>query len=314
MTTALSWDDDIGEDFLPRFQEGSSPQHLLVTLLGDYWLMHEEHLPSASLVKLMAEFGVSDVSARSALSRLQRRGVLESSKSGRRTYYGLNRLAARRIFDGARRIVAFGTPEPWDGAWTIIAFSLPEARRDTRHLLRANLRWLGFAPLYDGVWVSPTAAPDAASQALADLNVETATVFTATGVDGNGGLRAPIEAWDLGELRPIYDEFVHECDQLLGVINKGSVTPARALVARTSLMDTYRRFPALDPELPLELMPSDWPRPVARARFHEAFDVLAPLAEIRVRQIVAEFDEPLSRLAQCYSTATLLKGTGMPAD
>ncbi|HEY3240474.1 MAG TPA: hypothetical protein VGL92_12965, partial [Acidimicrobiia bacterium] len=55
-----------------------SPRHLLLTLLGDYWFGRTEHLPSAALVRLLEEFGVSATAARTALSRLARRGLLES--------------------------------------------------------------------------------------------------------------------------------------------------------------------------------------------------------------------------------------------
>src|SRR5690242_729440 len=73
---------------LPRAQAGGRPQHLLVTMLGDYWFERREHLPSAALVDLLAEFDISEAGARAALSRLARRGLLESSKRGRHTAYG----------------------------------------------------------------------------------------------------------------------------------------------------------------------------------------------------------------------------------
>src|SRR5215472_7508770 len=44
------------------------PPRLLLTLLGDYWWRRTEPLPSAALVALLAEFGVSDSAARAALS------------------------------------------------------------------------------------------------------------------------------------------------------------------------------------------------------------------------------------------------------
>src|SRR5690349_16422581 len=40
------------------------PPRLLLTLLGDYWWRRTEPLPSAALVALLAEFGVSDSAAR----------------------------------------------------------------------------------------------------------------------------------------------------------------------------------------------------------------------------------------------------------
>src|SRR5208282_1865295 len=39
------------------------PPRLLLTLLGDYWWQQTESLPSAALVALLAEFGVSDSAA-----------------------------------------------------------------------------------------------------------------------------------------------------------------------------------------------------------------------------------------------------------
>jgi PaaX-like protein len=45
------------------------PPRLLLTLLGDYWWQRTEPLPSAAIVALLAEFGVSDSAARAALSR-----------------------------------------------------------------------------------------------------------------------------------------------------------------------------------------------------------------------------------------------------
>jgi phenylacetic acid degradation operon negative regulatory protein len=305
-------EEEFGAD-LPRSQAGGSPQHLLVTLLGDYWLMREEHLPSAALVAMIKEFGVSEVGARAALSRLGRRGVLESSKVGRRTFYGLNRDVARRVVTGASRIMSFGANDTWAGLWTVVTYSLPEGRRDTRHVLRSRLRWMGFAPLYDGVWVSPTADPMVASQALAELGVDTATVLSAT----NGGLpgigRAPIDAWDLDELRATYEQFLNRCKQMLVLLQRGDTTTTEALRARTSLMDTYRRFPGLDPELPLELMPRNWPRSAARRQFIEVYDGLVPLAEVRVREIIAAFDPQLAALARCYTSTEILAGTAVPA-
>src|SRR5689334_14239996 len=46
------------------------PSRLLLTLLADYWWQQNEPLPSAVLVALLSEFGISDTSARAVLSRL----------------------------------------------------------------------------------------------------------------------------------------------------------------------------------------------------------------------------------------------------
>src|SRR6201987_5109280 len=140
------------------------PPRLLLTLLGASGWQRPEPLPSAAIVALLAEFGVSDSAARAALSRLTRNGLLLTSRHGRRTYLHLSARAADVLDDGGRRIFSFGRrPAPWDGMWSLVAFSIPEEHRAARDELRKALRWLGFAPLYDGLWVSP---PDHAGEVI----------------------------------------------------------------------------------------------------------------------------------------------------
>ena len=156
------------------------PPRLLLTLLGDYWWRRTEPLPSAALVALLAEFGVSDSAARAALSRLTRNKLLVTSKSGRRTVVRLSERAARVLDDGGNQIFSFGrTSRPWDGMWSLVAFSIPEQNRAARDLLRKQLRWLGFAPLYDGLWVAPRDRALEVINQLAGLGITTATAFRA---------------------------------------------------------------------------------------------------------------------------------------
>ena len=264
------------------------PPRLLLTLLGDYWWRRTEPLPSAGIVALLGEFGVSDSAARAALSRLTRNGLLIGSKQGRRTYHRLSARAAEVLDEGARRIFSFGrTARPWDGMWSIVAFSVPERDRSTRHALRERLRWLGFAPLYDGLWVAPWDHGAEIAAQLADLGVDTATVFRAATVPGARAARLPQHAWDLEDLQRRYDDFITGAARLGDRIHAGAVSPVDALVARTYVMDRWRAFPALDPELPDELLPPRWPRTRARRLFITTYDLLGPLAVHRVRHIIA---------------------------
>lgn len=289
---------------LPRAQSGSAPQHLLTTLIGDYWFGRSEHLPSAALVRLLEEFGITTLAARAALSRLTLRGLLESSKVGRRTYYGLTPRAAAVLADGEKRIMSFGLEEDdWDGQWTIVGFSVPEERRDLRHAVRSHLRWLGFAPLYDGMWVSPRASIEQTNAALADLGVENATAFRGSHVPG-ACARPPEAAWDVAELDADYRAFIGWCHPLLDRVNGGRIGPAEALIARTRTMDTWRSFPGKDPRLPPSLLPANWPRTAAREAFVAVYDTLGPLAELRVRQIVAEFAPEAAPLVSHHTSSS----------
>lgn len=291
----LAVDSADGPLALPRSQVGSPPQHLLTTLLGDYWYRPTEHLPSGALVRLAEEFGVTAIGARAALSRLSRRGTLETSKVGRHTFYGLTPIARHALGVGARRIVSFGQSEkPWDGRWTIVAFSLPENQRDVRHTLRGRLRWLGYAALYDGMWISARADCEQTLSQLRELGVSTATVLRVDEPTEVEQLRSPIEAWDLDGLRARYDEFIARHAPVLSAARAGTIGPREALMARTQVMENYAAFGGRDPDLPGRLLPPDWPGGHAREIFGEIYDALGPLAEMRVRQVVSAFDVSLA--------------------
>lgn len=280
---------------LPRTRQGSPPS-LLLTLLGDYWWGREEHLPSAALVELLADFGVSDVAARAALSRSVKHGLLSSTRSGRNTYYSMTPRAQQVMREGAIRIISFGHDEPddWDGRWSVVAFSVPEANRSAREALRVRLRWLGFAPLYDALWVSPHARHEEALAELARLGVSAATAFVATAPEVATGTVAPETAWDLDALAAMYQDFVSEWEPTHAALGAGELPPADALIRRTEIMDAWRAFPGLDPQLPRRLLPADWPRPRARELFIDTYERLGVPASERVREVIARYAPDLA--------------------
>jgi phenylacetic acid degradation operon negative regulatory protein len=306
-------DEDVPQPWTTPGPVAQRPPRLLLTLLGDYWWQRTESLPSAAIVGLLAEFGVSDSAARAALSRLTRNGLLVTSRSGRRTFVRLSRRAADVLDDGGRRIFSFGaTPAPWDGMWSLVAFSIPEEHRSARDELRKELRWLGFAPLYDGLWVCPRDHAGDVMARLKDLGISTATAFRATALPADGvgttlvTADIPARAWDLAGLRDRYQEFTEFAGLLRDQTVAGEITTADALIARTRVMNEWRAFPAMDPDLPYELLPPAWPRAAARDLFITCSDLLGPLAARRVRQIIARYSPELAGRAAYHSSQLTL--------
>lgn len=285
----------------------SSPNRLLLTLLGDYWWRRSEHLPSAALVALLNEFGVSSVAARAALSRLVHHDLLVISKHGRHTFYGLSKRAAQVLDDGTRRIFSFGKGNhAWDGKWSLVAFSIPEEQRKLRHVLRDRLRWLGFALFYDGLWISPHDRLSDVGSQLAELSISAVTMFRANIAAGTPEAGLPQHAWDLDALCTQYQQFIAEVQPVRTRIKRGDISPTDALIARTRIMDTWRRFPAADPDLPDVLLPPDWPRALARQLFIETYDALGPLAQHRIQHIIARYAPELAQYASYHNSSVLL--------
>ncbi len=288
---------------LPRAQAGPQPQYLLLLLLADYWPTREP-LPSQALVRLLADFDVSEASARAAIGRLTRRGHLELTRDGRRTCYRLTESTDTELAGGLRRTLAFGERRDWDGRWTLVLFSVPEDRRDVRHSLRGRLRWLGFAPLHDGSWVTPNPLQAEATAVLAELAVDSAVVLTALDESPRGRL---LSAWDLESVAEAYLEFLCHFGPLETQVTAGSLGSAQALRARTTLMEAWRNFRTRDPGLPGELLPEGWPQAAARQLFIGLYNGLGPLAAVRFRQMLSESAPELVDLVRHYDTESLMR-------
>ncbi|UZN01618.1 PaaX family transcriptional regulator C-terminal domain-containing protein [Cellulomonas sp. S1-8] len=275
----------------PRVQSGPNPQHLLTTVLGEYLDSADAELPSAAVVAALHEFGISPGSARAALSRLVRRGLVAVRREGRTPLYHVTASAIARHRSTMHRFLAFGAvPRTWDGEWLVVSYSLPESRQAQRHALRKVLGGLGFARLYDSVWINPDPDPDPVRAALDGLLAGVPGARWSVmhsrfeGATGPGG---PAAAYDLASLASAYRAFVAEHAALLAAVRAGAVGPAHALVARATLMDAWRRFSVVDPDLPDELLPTPWPRAEARATFLEVHSALGPLAQERLVELMS---------------------------
>jgi phenylacetic acid degradation operon negative regulatory protein len=297
---------------LPRRQAGSSPQGMAMTLIADYTARTRAWLPSASIVALLAETGVSTAGARTAISRLARRGVLENCREGRHSSYRLTQAAADELLGGGAWIARFAAGvDSWDGCWTLVAFSLPQEANGHRRALRDQLRWLGFASLFDGLWVSPDALNPTVENGLRAFGIGAMSIFRARHVDlASTSNRSPIEAWDVAAIAEQYETFIQRWQPLLSRIRAGRITGAEAVATRTEVMDTYRRFPVLDPQLPIELMPPGWPRARARELFVSVYDGLAEPAQDHVRAVVARFTDSPDPGIRAHTTRDLCADAG----
>lgn len=277
---------EFAEVDLPRFQTGFPPQHLLMTLLGDYWPGRREALPSAALVAWLGDFDVNEAGARAALARLAKRGNLEVVREGRNTSYRV----AERLVDllpyAALHTQAFRyCPSGWNGQWTSVAFSVADDARRVRSQLRSGLELLGFAALYDGLWVSPY-APNVRLQAILASVPEATCTVTVGVVDASTSRRLPIDAWDLVSLREAYDQFITTFGPERERMRAGELSETEALATRVKVAYRWFVLATIDPDLPAELLPADWPRNAAWDIYAELFNELGPQAQHRVRALV----------------------------
>jgi phenylacetic acid degradation operon negative regulatory protein len=239
---------------LSRRQAAGAPsaRGLLLTLLGEFVLPGGTPAWTSAVVAALARLGVEEKTARQALMRTAAAGWLEAEKTGRRTRWYLTPAARRLLTDGAARIYShLGPAEPWDGHWLLVSARIPDQDRRARHLVRTRLSWAGFGSLGPGLWIS--SHPGRAGEALGVLRdagiADGAQVFTATRTGPGDATAMAGQAWDLAAIEREYEQFLAAF---------GGPPPDDALAGQIALVHAWRRFPAIDPALPRELLPQRW--------------------------------------------------------
>jgi phenylacetic acid degradation operon negative regulatory protein len=229
-----------------------SARGLLFTLLGEFVLPGGGTAWTSAVIAAFARLGIAEKATRQALMRTSAGGWLEAEKDGRRTRWHLTGAARRLLTDGAERIYSF-TPsaENWDGRWLLVAARVPDGDRSARHVVRTRLSWAGFGSLSPGLWISAHPEREAeAARALREAGLDgDAHVFVATRsglADAGGMVRA---AWDLAAIEREYERFIGEFS---------GPGPDDVLAGQVALVHAWRRFPAIDPALPRELLPARW--------------------------------------------------------
>lgn len=261
------------------------PQALLLNFFAAHLLGRAEAVYSASLIDVLAKVGVGEHAARSTLSRMTRRGLLERHRSGKRVYLGLTDHTVGVLQEGGHR-VRHAVNREWDGNWTLLGFSLPETRRADRHLLRSRLAWAGFGPLQNGLWISSREVD--LDQLLEGLDVaDHVRAFRATTLHPTNIQEMIAETWDLEELAEGYRGFLRRWDIADPLDSTGDVLP-RQLLMHTEWTLLLRK----DPALPVEHLPSDWPAVRAEHVFLRMRSAFAPRAEREVDELVERIPLP----------------------
>ncbi|HWD73594.1 MAG TPA: PaaX family transcriptional regulator C-terminal domain-containing protein [Solirubrobacteraceae bacterium] len=277
------------DDQLRRRSVGApAARSLLLTVLGEYVLLRPDGVWQETLVAAMVSLGYTEQTARQALSRSARDGWLSTERRGRRARMTLTPRTSEFLRAGAERIYSFAQPWEWDGRWLLVVLRVPEERRAVRHQVRSRLAWAGLGSLGGGLWLTPHVEREGElAAAINDEPAADARSFVAELGSMGNPQQLVADAWDLERVREQYAAFI---DDFSGV---RALTPEACFRQQTLLVHAWRKFPFLDPDLPADLLPSDWPRGPAHDLFvtrHERWraKALAHFAQLEDDLVEAE--------------------------
>ncbi len=272
-----------------RERATASARSLLLTLLGEFALPRHQPVWTATVVDALGVLGVEEKAARQALARTSSEALLVPERLGRRTRWSLTDGGTCLLEEGTDRIYGFlRHRQDWDGQWLVLAVTVPETHRQLRHRLRTRLTWARLGSPAPGLWVVPDAKRvDDVAEIVSDLGIEQNAFSWVGPYAGIGDEDAVISAaWSLDSVAEAYGEFIMTFGR------RSARRQEQAFVAQVELVQSWRRFPFLDPALPTQLLPADWPGIRAaevfhrqHARWHEGaqayWDVLSADAEGR---------------------------------
>ena len=247
----------------------ASARALLLTVLGEFVHPRDGSAWTGTLVSALGALGVEEKSARQTIARTASQGIIESERHGRRVRWQLTAPGRTLLAEGTERISSFlRSARTWDGQWLVVAAAVPEAQRSTRHKLRTRLTWLGLGCPTPGMWIIPDADKEDEVQAmLTELDLaDRAFAWVGRRAAGTDPASLIDAAWDLDEVRTRYQEFAAD------FADRTVDDDATAFVAQVELIQAWRSFPFVDPDLPAELLPPDWPGPEAATLFHTLRD------------------------------------------
>jgi phenylacetic acid degradation operon negative regulatory protein len=252
----------------------------LFDLYGDHLRPRGGQAQVAALVRLLAPLGVAGPAVRTAVSRMVRQGWLESVRLPGGPGYALTPRAVRRLDAAAARIYRT-RDSSWDGTWQLLVTDLP-GERSRRDRLRAGLTFLGYAQLDDATWVGPRWSEEV--DALLEAESVRAERFAARHDGDSIGLVQ--RTWDVEGLARSYRRWLDEAEALVGDASDaadaadvpGGPDDERAFATRSRLVHEWRKFLFLDPGLPRELLPQDWPGDKAAEFFDAESERLRPAA------------------------------------
>jgi len=223
---------------LPAIKPLTARSVALSTLLG----YHPPALPVSALVRVGGLFGITERATRVALTRMVADGDVVAED-------GVYRLTERLVRRQRQQDEASSPrAKDWDGSWEMAIVTTPLRPLAERVALRKSMVRSRLAELREGVWIRP----DNLVRQHDDTVAEQCTFFHARYPDPHDLVS---RLWDIPGLAREARRLCTELDR------------ANSLTAGFMVIAEAIRHLLIDPCLPAEVLPADWPGDELRERY-----------------------------------------------
>lgn len=147
----------------------------------------------------------------------------------------------------------------WDGFWTIVAFDIKEINRYQRDFLRNKLLELGFGMYQRSLYISPYNWVEDLREFIIYHKLRGVRVFRAKEVLIGDPKQQAAKIWKLDRLASEYKRLISKAKRIKRM-KGGRKKENKARKLRSQYLDLL----LVDPCLPKQLLPDDWPAEEAR--------------------------------------------------
>ena len=277
----------------PSTKSKQNSKFFMLVLFGDYIRARGGSIWMADLLYLLDLLGIGEHTGRSTINRMVREGWFDVEKEGRHSRFSVTEKGDTILQGGDLRLNEIPT-EKWDNTWHMVAYSLPEEKRKRRNDLRKQLTWLGYGSLGPGLWISPNNRLSELRTILKTLDVQDhVNIFSGSYWGPHSTQELVDQCWDLpalaDEYRRFNDFYQNDLAQFEKMSDSSKTTPSAEDCFVRRFMLPVRLFPILqkDPNLPLDMLPQDWPGTIGRNLFTHYRNLLTPKVDPFIDKVVA---------------------------
>lgn len=141
----------------------------------------------------------------------------------------------------------------WDGRWRIVLFTISEKKRPQRDKFRRRLEALGLRPILNSAWITPMDNKQKIRDAAVQFGmsnqfilIETSEIFGLTNND-------ILKTWDFTKYRSYFEDFIESSEKIIKDTGRSSFEIKRMIFEYALILNN-------EPQVPIELVPKDWPK------------------------------------------------------
>lgn len=232
-------------------------------------------VPLKKIFRLMEPFNKNETTIRMGLSRGVKKGLLVNYKQDGEVYYRITdevieglkywQTTLKRFQNRVREQLA-----EWDGRWSIVVIKLADDKdQDKIACFSDALSQMGYGKLSRSLWICPRERSETVSGLVGEYRLEKAVhIFTGQLVEKEKAAVIASDIWSISSLAEKYRSYLDRLVEAAKGIDIQSDIESCLPFLHAYGFEIFEIIQE-DPQLPLSLLPPDWPGLKATKTFFE---------------------------------------------